>query len=273
MRGKQFRPTILLRAAIRDARMLPALPAVVKPQCLDPKRLGRSRRDGESEAVAAASSPITSAKLERIAAAAQAEKADVLVVGTELSGTTARPQWRRAFIKRLRAIFSGTLVYVAHNVEDAETVPFWDQLDLIGASLYPPLGSDDERGGGRRATMRGGRRASRCAGGTNRQDPSWSARSDCDRRRARPPSHGKARKKGRARPIRRCEAAVLADWIAALDRPAIRGVLVWRWFTDPDAGGLADTDFTVQGKTAEQVLRCALDRGLRGHKAPPAAVS
>jgi hypothetical protein len=37
----------------------------------------------------------------------------------------------------------------------------------------------------------------------------------------------------------------------------VRGVLVWRWFTDPAAGGLADTDFTVQGKPAEGVLMCA----------------
>ena len=53
------------------------------------------------------------------------------------------------------------------------------------------------------------------------------------------------------------QAEVLADWLAVLDRPTIQGVLVWRWFTDPDAGGPADTDFTVQGKPAEGVLSCA----------------
>ena len=53
------------------------------------------------------------------------------------------------------------------------------------------------------------------------------------------------------------QAEVLADWLGVLDRPAIGGVLIWRWFTDPDAGGLADTDFTVQGKPAEGVLLCA----------------
>jgi len=53
------------------------------------------------------------------------------------------------------------------------------------------------------------------------------------------------------------QAEVLRDWITVLDRPAIRGVLIWRWFTDPKAGGPTDTDFTVQGKPAEDVLRCA----------------
>jgi hypothetical protein len=53
------------------------------------------------------------------------------------------------------------------------------------------------------------------------------------------------------------QAAVLADWLSALDRPTIQGVMIWRWLTDPDAGGPADTDFTVQGKPAERVLMCA----------------
>ena len=48
-----------------------------------------------------------------------------------------------------------------------------------------------------------------------------------------------------------------------LDRPTIGGVMIWRWFTDPNAGGLTDTDFTVQGKPAEHVLRCACDTKLR----------
>ena len=53
------------------------------------------------------------------------------------------------------------------------------------------------------------------------------------------------------------QANVLADWLTVLDRPAIKGVLIWRWLTDPDAGGSTDTDFTVQGKPAEHVLMCA----------------
>jgi hypothetical protein len=38
---------------------------------------------------------------------------------------------------------------MAHNVEEAEAVPFWDQLDAIGVTLYPPLGADDDRDGAR----------------------------------------------------------------------------------------------------------------------------
>ena len=52
------------------------------------------------------------------------------------------------------------------------------------------------------------------------------------------------------------QAEVIADWLDALSRPSIHGILIWRWFTDPAAGGLNDTDFTVQGKPAEAVLSC-----------------
>jgi hypothetical protein len=41
------------------------------------------------------------------------------------------------------------------------------------------------------------------------------------------------------------QAEVLTDWLAVLDRPGVRGALVWRWFTDPAAGGLAATDYTA----------------------------
>ena len=57
-----------------------------------------------------------------------------------------------------------------------------------------------------------------------------------------------------AEPDPALQADVLADWLDVLDRPSIAGVLVWRWFTDPNAGGLADTDFTVQGKPAERLF-------------------
>jgi hypothetical protein len=50
------------------------------------------------------------------------------------------------------------------------------------------------------------------------------------------------------------QARVLARWWRELDRPGFDAVLVWRWFSDPAAGGPADTDFTVQGKQAERVL-------------------
>jgi hypothetical protein len=195
--------------------------------------------------------------LEPIARIAAAENAEALVIATELSKTIRRPEWNE-LIGDTRKIFSGRTFYMAHNIEEAGQVPFWQDLDAIGVSLYPPLGSDGN-GDGRRMTMRAvadrldmlalligkpivvGEVGLRSAQGAAAKP--WESAEE----RASPPDTA-------------LQAAVLADWLKILDRPSIRGVLIWRWFTDPDAGGMTDTDFTVQGKPAERVLKCTWTR-------------
>jgi len=193
-------------------------------------------------------------ELERIARIAAEEGADGIAIGTELAKTTQRPEWTE-LIAAARAVFPRTLLYVAHNADEAEAIPFWPLLDAIGVSLYPPLGPDRDHAG-RLVVMR-----------------AVADRLDALSRRTGKPvvvgEIGLRSAKGaaaapwesaeeRAAPVDlRLQAEVLADWLAVLDRPAIRGVLIWRWFTDPAAGGPDDTDFTVQGKAAEAVLLCA----------------
>jgi hypothetical protein len=192
-------------------------------------------------------------EIDRIAHIAVEEKADALVIGTELSKTIQRPEWNE-LIQEVRGIYSGRLLYVAHNVEEAEKVPFWGKLDSIGVSLYPPLGTDCDRDGWA-ITMRD----------IADQLDTLAARTgktiivgEVGLRSA----HGAAEKPWESpeeratTPDPALQAEVLSDWLAILDRPSISGVLIWRWFTDPDAGGMNDTDFTVQGKPAEHVLKC-----------------
>jgi hypothetical protein len=193
-------------------------------------------------------------ELERIAKISESEKAEALAIGTELTQTSQRPEWKEV-IAVARSAYTGRLLYVAHNAEEAEAVPFWDELDAIGASLYPPLGADDD-GSTRRSTMHAvadrldilaarnakpvivGEIGLRSAQGAAAKP--WESAEE----RTTAPDPG-------------LQADVLTDWLAALDRPAIQGILIWRWLTDPDAGGPSDTDFTVQGKPAEHVLMCA----------------
>ena len=195
--------------------------------------------------------------LDRIARIAQDEKADALAIGTELAGTSQQPQWND-LIGDVRSLYSGTVIYFAHNLDEAEQIPFWRRLDAIGVTLYPPLGADGDRI--RRLVMMStvaegldalsarigkpvivGEIGLRSAKGAAAKP--WESAEE----RASPPDMT-------------LQADVLADWLAILDRPSIRGVLIWRWFTDPNAGGRADTDFTVQGKPAERVLACAWAR-------------
>ena len=248
-----------LRQGIRQARKLGFL-VIVKPHVWVP----------ESWAGAVVSNSELSwtnwfmryrLEIQRIGRIASEEGAVALSIGTELAKTTHRPEWIEV-IATARAVFPRTLFYVAHNIEEAEAVPFWAQLDKIGVSLYPPLGADDDRAS-RIAAMKAvvdrldllstrigktiivgeiGLRSARGAA-------------------AKPWESAEERT---ALPDQQLQANVLTDWLAVLKRPAIEGVLIWRWFTDPAAGGAQDTDFTVQGKQAEKVFLCAWAAVCRG---------
>ena len=241
-----------LRSAIRDAHAL-GLAVLVKPHVWVP------------ESWAGAISMKTEAdwrewfanyrtELDRIARIAAEEKAEALAVGTELSATTQRPEWDE-LIGAARRAYPGRLLYVAHNVEEAEAVLFWSRLDAIGVSLYPPLGADDDRVGRRRTMHDVADRLEALAARTGKTIVIGEIGLRSAGGAAAKPWESAEERVSTPDPA--IQAAVLADWLMALARPAISGVLIWRWFTDPDAGGSADTDFTVQGKPAERVLACA----------------
>ena len=111
-----------------------------------------------------------------IARVAADEKAEGLVIGTELERTTQRVEWWD-MIAAVRAVYPGLLTYAAHNLEEAEAVPFWDDLDAIGVTLYPVLGADQDRNA-RQTVMRAaaerfghGRRPADAAAGGLRGPP------------------------------------------------------------------------------------------------------
>ncbi len=161
-------------------------------------------------------------------------------------------------IAAVRAVFPGRLTYAAHNVEEAEAVAFWDALDAVGVTLYPPLGADGDRPARQAAMGAAAERLQAIASRTGK--PVIVAEIGLRSARGAAAKPWESAEERGAPPDPALQAEVLADWLAALDRPAIVGVLVWRWFTDPAAGGPSDTDFTVQGKPAERMLRCAWTR-------------
>jgi hypothetical protein len=139
-----------LRASIRQAHRL-GLSVVVKPHIWVPQSWAGAIEPASEQSWHIWFSRCT-AELERIGRIANEERADVLAVGTELVKTTQRAEWKEV-IAAVRAVFPRTLLYVAHNTEEAETITFWPMLDVIGVSLYPPLGADQDRAG-RRAAMK-----------------------------------------------------------------------------------------------------------------------
>jgi hypothetical protein len=192
-------------------------------------------------------------ELVHIAAIAAEEEAEILCIGTELAKTTSRSEWNEV-IDAVRAVFPGELTYAAHNIEEAEAVPFWARLDAVGVTLYPPLGADDDRA--KHQVIMGAivdRLEELSARTAKRILVTEIGIRSAVGAAARPWESAEERD---AEPDPALQASILADWLQALARPFVRGILVWRWFTDPNAGGIADTDFTVQNKPAQDMLQC-----------------
>lgn len=72
---------------------------------------------------------------------AEAAKADVMVVGSELVSTEKMAdEWRKT-IAQVRKEFHGLLTYSA-NWDHYKDIPFWNQLDLVAMNSYWALGRD-----------------------------------------------------------------------------------------------------------------------------------
>jgi hypothetical protein len=251
VRGSDL-PDAELRLAIRDAHAL-GLKVLIKPHVWVEGSWAGTVEPQSAAGWQAWFDRYRKALVE-IARTAAEENAEAVVIGTELERTSGQPKWRD-IIAEVRGVFPGLVTYAAHNVEEAEVVPFWDALDAVGVTLYPPLGEDDDRDG-RRAVMRAtAERLDALAARTGK--PVIVAEIGLRSAVGAASKPWESAEERRAPPAPALQAEVLADWLATLDRPAVAGVLIWRWFTDPAAGGPADTDFTVQGKPAERVLACA----------------
>jgi sugar phosphate isomerase/epimerase len=240
-----------LRAAIRDAHAL-GLTVVVKPQIWVPQSWAGAvaMNFEENWAVWFAN---YGREIGRLAGIAAEENADAFVIGTELAETSQRPEWS-GLIDTVRKMYSGRLLYMAHNVEEAEQAPFWDRLDAVGVTLYPTLGPDDDRIGRLARMVETAARLDAIAARAGKPVIVGEIGLRSAQGAAAKPWESAEERTSAADP--NLQAEVLADWLTVLDRPSVRGVLIWRWLTNPDAGGVNDTDFTVQGKPAERILRC-----------------
>jgi len=69
---------------------------------------------------------------------AQNNRADAFVVGTELVHTSSRATDWRAVVRTVRAIYRGPITYAANFDEDS-AVQWWDAVDFIGIDAYYPL--------------------------------------------------------------------------------------------------------------------------------------
>lgn len=181
---------------------------------------------------------------------AEQEHVPAVVLGTELRQLESSPHWPE-LAKLARQHYSGKLVYVTDSLAQAEHFPWWSAFDVIGTSLYPSLPEDPQQ---RQATMTDA--AQRLAAlGQREQRPVWAAEiglRSCTTSLAKPwesPVHCSGYV------AEGLQFEVLHQWQQSLQAHGIEGMAIWCWYTDPTVGGAQDSDFTIQGKDAEQLFR------------------
>ncbi|MBW4331988.1 hypothetical protein KY084_14040 [Stakelama sp. CBK3Z-3] len=244
-------PLARLRAAIGQARTA-GLSVIVKPHVWVPERWAGSVAM-RSEADWATWFAAYRAVVAILADVARDEGAQTLVIGTELRRTSGRAEWA-GVIDAARSRFPGRLTYVAHGAEEAEKIPFWRQLDAVSVSLYPSLGGDADREAWKRA-MRGVLLASRKVADRNAR-PLWIGEIGIRSAVGAAMRPWESAEERRAAPDQALQRSVLRCWLDTIgELDAADLILVWRWFSDPHAGGAQDTDFTVQNKAAARMLR------------------
>lgn len=70
---------------------------------------------------------------------AEEKEVELFCFATEFKiGAVKREAFWRALIKKIRATYSGKLIYAA-NWDNYENIPFWDALDYVGINAYFPL--------------------------------------------------------------------------------------------------------------------------------------
>ncbi len=187
----------------------------------------------------------------QVAKVAQEAGAEAFSIGSGLSRSLARAEWR-GVVGSVRGVFRGKLIQVVDSTEMADQVQHWDQLDAIGLKLYPALGRDDGPEEWAPVLRREADRIDRLAARWRRRV--WVAEVGLRSAAGAAARPWEVVEDRRTQPDPRVQAEVLARWLHALDRPSVEAVLIWRWFTDPLRGGPQDSDFTVQNKLAEGVM-------------------
>jgi hypothetical protein len=190
--------------------------------------------------------------IEHYAAIAQESGVDVLVIGSELVSTERfGDQWTKT-IHMIRHDFSGALTY-SSNWDHYTSVPFWDELDMIGMNSYWKLGENrkvtvDQIVGRWREIQtdlfkfehKTGKPLILLEAGwcslTNAADEPWnyvpdSPALDLDLQR------------------KLYEGFFSAWW----DLPELGGFIIWEW--PPGAGGADDLGYTPKGKPAERTMK------------------
>jgi len=186
---------------------------------------------------------------------AQREHVDALAVGTELSGIETSPRWHR-LISDIRKIYHGRLTYVAHGVEGVKRFSAWKELDAVSVSLYPSLGDSMDQKAIREHIEQTLSELKQATDTLSRQVWVLEVGVPSAQGGLRTPWDWYRLSEEGAKPDTEAQDIAIAQWLQALDKPWINAVFIWCWYSDPDAGGMNNNDYTLQNKPAEKQVDC-----------------
>ena len=193
---------------------------------------------------------------------AQTQGVEILAIGVELDRVVLEHETAfRQVIQAVREVFSGKLVYCA-NWDKAVDLGIWDVVDYIGIQFYPPLAyRNDESDGAIRERLAEYHRVM----------------SELSRRSHRPILLTEVGYRAASQALRRPHAWPERDELpsstneAAQTRAyrlffeslegqqAIRGVYLWKWFTDVATNEEGPAGFSPRGRPAAAIGRAAFD--------------
>jgi hypothetical protein len=188
--------------------------------------------------------------VQQLAQVANEEGVQTLVLATELRRLQDQPQWP-GLVQAIRAQFKGKLLYVADGIDHARTFRYWSLFDAVALSLYPVLPEDSRSRDARMREIA----AELAALGKRVERPVWIAELGLRSARGSLKRPWESPEQRRAAVDLKLQAEVLDRWRQVLEAQAgISGLAIWCWYTDPEAGGVGDSDFTPQNKPAQAVF-------------------
>ncbi len=192
-------------------------------------------------------------RMVELAKLAHETHAEMLVIGTELGKSETRPEWRN-LVDAVRKYYHGQLSYVSHDIRGLADFAALEKIDSVAITYYPKL---DQPGSSLREQMK------QLAGqvrleAAKLKKPFWIAEIGITSRAGAlsdpwswPEQFGK-----NVIADTGLQAQVLDGWMAELSGDWHQGILIWNWYSDANAGGMSDVDFTIQNKPATKTVSC-----------------
>jgi hypothetical protein len=182
-------------------------------------------------------------------------KVEVLVVGTELTKTELRPEWK-SLLMALRENYSGQISYVGQSFGGAVRFSGYEQLDSVAISFYPSMEDVKDK---HQMLERMQEMADNLKFAVQElTKPFWFAEIGITSRvgALENPWLWVDSLPFPRTPDPTLQADVLDGWLSVLRGNWHQGILIWSWYSDPKAGGFADVDFTIQNKPAMETVAC-----------------